>query len=105
MKDGFFVQYHHDPLIAEKEEVVSYKHFLADPNYHRLENGFIDQYVEEKYVDLMCIFDDIPYFNDFPKYHHYDDNYVLQTQANFIEQSVASLWDEETQFQQLEYCD
>ena len=51
----------------------------------------------------MCILDDIPSSEGFPKYDHYDDSYVLQTQANFREQSKASLWDEETQFQQPEY--
>ena len=33
------------------------------------------------------MFDDIPSFDDLPKYDHYDDSYVLQTQDNFTEQS------------------
>ena len=53
----------------------------------------------------MSMFDDIPSFDDFPKYDHYDDSYVLQTQTNFTEQSEASLWDEETQFQQIKDSD
>ena len=42
----------------------------------------------------MCMFDDIPSFNDLPDYDQYDDNYVLQTQTNFTEQSVDILEDE-----------
>ena len=51
----------------------------------------------------MCMFDEIPSFDDFPKYDHYNDIYVLQNQANFTNKSKASLWDEETQFQHQEY--
>ena len=37
------------------------------------------------------MFDEITYFNDFPKYDQYDDNYVLQIQTNFTEKSKANL--------------
>ena len=57
---------------------------------------------EEKSVDPLFIIDDIPSFEYLPKYDQYDDNYILQIQANFTEQSEASFWDEETQFQQPE---
>jgi len=51
--------------------------------------------VEEESIDLMCMFDDIPFSNDLPKYDRYHDNYVLQTQASFTKQSRTSLEDEE----------
>ena len=51
------------------------------------------------------MFDDIPSSNDFPEYDQYDENYVLQTQTKFTEQSVASLEDEKMHFQQMEYRD
>ena len=51
--------------------------------------------MEEKYPGLMCVFDDITSFDDFPKYDQYDDNYVLQIQTNFTEQSEASLGNKE----------
>ena len=68
-------------------------------------NQDISGLLEKKYVDIMCMIDDIPSFEDLPKYDQYDDNYVLQIQANFTEKSLASLWDEEVQFQQLKYSD
>ena len=85
MKEKKFVQNHHDKFISQKEEVDSHEQLLANSNYHRSENGFTDQYVEEQSTDLMCMFDDINSFDDFPKYDQYDDNYVLQIQTNFTE--------------------
>ena len=76
-----FCSNHHEEI----EEVDSHEKIPANSNYHRSENGFTDQYVEEESTDLMCMFDDIPSFNYLPKYDHYDDSYVLQTQANFID--------------------
>ena len=101
MKEEFFIQIHHEEI----EEVDSHEQIPLNSNYHRLENEFIDQYEEEESSDLMCMFDDIPSFDYLPKYDHYDDSYVLQTQANFTEKSEASLWYEETQFWQPEYSD
>lgn len=42
------------------------------------ENGFVDQLVEKKSADLMCMFDVIPYNDELPKYDQYDDNYVVE---------------------------
>lgn len=42
----------------------------------------------------MCTFDDIT-FDDLPKFDQYDDDYVLQTKANIVDQWTASLWEEE----------
>ena len=55
--------------------------------------------LEEKSVDLIFIIDDIPSFEYLPKYDQYDDNYVLQIQDNFTEQTLASLKDEILDFQ------
>jgi len=105
MKDKFFVQNHHGTFISQKEEVDSHEQIPANSNYHRSEDRFIEQYVEKQSADQMCMFDDITSFNDFPKYDQYDDNYVLQIQTNFTEQSEASLGNKEIQFQQLENDD
>ena len=47
----------------------------------------------------MFIIDDIPSSEDLPKYDQYDDNYVLQIQDNFTEQTLASMKDEILGFQ------
>lgn len=66
-------------------------------------NQDISGLLEKQSTDLMCIIDDIPSSEDLPKYHKYDDNYVLQIEANFTNKSLASLWEQEVQFQQLKY--
>ena len=45
------------------------------------ENGFVDQIKENKYVDIMCMFDDITYIDYLPKYDQYDDDYVVEIEA------------------------
>lgn len=66
-----------------QREIKNHEKIPAKSNYHRSEDRFIKQYVEEKAPGLMCMFDDIASFDDFPKYDQYDDNYVLQIQTNF----------------------
>jgi len=68
MQDNFFVQDHHDTFISQKEEVDSHEQILANSNYNSSENGFTDQYVEEDFTDLICMFYDIPHFNYLHKY-------------------------------------
>lgn len=91
MKFECFVQNHHDTFVSQKEDVDIHEQIPVNSNYHRSEDIFIEQYVEEQSSDLMCMFDDITYFDDLPKYDQYNDNYDLQIQTNFREQSKASL--------------
>ena len=89
----------HGSLIEEKN-VGDPKYFLSYPSCHRYDNDcLIYHLVEERYVDLTCMLDDILYMDDLPKFDQYDDDYVLQTKANLADQSVADLWEEEIQFQ------
>jgi len=67
------------------------------------ENGFVDQLVERKSVDPICMIDDILYFQDLPKYNQYDDDYVVEIDTHFSKQSTTCLWEEEFQLQQLKY--
>jgi len=88
----------HGSLI-EEEQVAAPKHFVSYPSCHRSDNDcFIDHCEEERAVDMMCMFDD-----DLPRFDQYDDDYVLQTEANLADKSAASLWEEKVHFQQLEY--
>ena len=92
-------------MIPQQEELENHEQIPTNSNYHRSEDRFIEKNLEEKYPDLMYMFDDITSFDDLPKYDQYDDNHVLQIQTNFTEQSEASLGNKEIQFQQLENSD
>ena len=104
MRDVFSIEENHDPLIAKKEKIVSPKNFPANPSYHRSENGFVDQSKEKKSDNIMCMIGEITYIDDLSNFDQYDDDYVLQTEANLVEKSTVGLW-EEVQFQQLENSD
>ena len=81
MRDLFSIEYHHDPLIPKKEEIASPKYFLTNPKHHRSKNGFVYQFEEKKYDNIMCMLGDITYIDDLPNFYQYDDDYVLQTEA------------------------
>jgi len=61
------------------------------------ENGFVDQPMEKKYANPMCMIDDIPYIDDLPKCDQYDDDYVIEIEANSSKKSTTCFWDEEVQ--------
>lgn len=52
----------------------------------------------------MCMIGEITYIDDLQNFDQYNDDYVLQTKANLVEQSTVGFW-EEVQFQQLENSD
>jgi hypothetical protein len=55
-----------------------------------------NQLVEEQSIDMMCMFDDISFMDDLPKYDQYDDDY---TKVNSSKQSTTYCWEEEDQLQ------
>jgi len=101
-RNDYDVQVH--GLLIEEEQVADPKHFVSYPSCQRSDNDcFIDHLGEERTVDMTCMLDDVFYTNDLPQFDQYDDNYVLQTEANIADKSAARLWAEEVHFQQLEY--
>jgi len=95
----------HGSLI-EEEQVADPKHFVSHPSCHSTHSDcFVDHLGEERTVDMTCMLDDMFYTDDLPQYDQYDDDYVLQTEANLADKSAARLWEEEVHFQQLEYND
>ena len=92
----------HGSLI-EEEQVVDPKHFVSYPSCHS--DCFIDHCEEERAVDMTCMLDDVLYTDDLLQFDQYDDDYVLQTEANLADESTASLCEEEVHFQHLEYSD
>ena len=54
---------------------------------------------------MTCMLDDVFYTDDLPQFDQYDDDYVLQTEVNLADKSIASLWEEKVHFQQFEYSD
>lgn len=88
----------HGSLIGE-EQVADPKHFVSYPSCHRSNNDyFIDHLGEERSIDLTCMLDDVFCTDDLPKHDQYDDDYVLQTEANLTDISLAILWKEEVHF-------
>lgn len=82
-------------LLIEEEQVAAPKHFLFDANCYRSDDDcFVDHLSEERTVDMTCMLDDVFYTDDLPQFDEYEDNYVLQTEANLADKSTASLWEE-----------
>ena len=103
-RNEYNVQAHRS--LIEHEQVADPKHFFSYPSCHRFDNYyFVDHLGEERFVDMTCMLDDVLYTDDFPQFDQYDDDYVLQTEANLVDESTASLCEEEVYFQQLEYSD
>jgi hypothetical protein len=111
-REQLVVQRHHVPLITEKERVIVPKHFVAHPWYHGLENNHFmysihntvkdetpSQLAEEQPTDMMCMFDDISYLDNLPKYDQYDDDYVAEIDVDCSKKSTACCWQEEDQLQ------
>lgn len=95
----------HGSLI-EEEQVANPKHFFSYPNCHRSNNDcHIDNLGEERSIDMTCMLDDVFYTDDLPQFDQYDDDYVLQMEANLVDKSTTSLWKEEVHFQQLKNSD
>lgn len=59
------------------------------------EDESIDQPMEDQSSDLMCMFDVIPYNDDLLKYDQYDDDYVVEIEANSTRQSTTCFWEED----------
>ena len=66
---------------------------------------FVDHLGEESIVDMTYMLDDMFYTDDLPRFDQYDDDYVLQTEANLAIKQAASFCEEDVHFQQLEYSD
>jgi hypothetical protein len=112
IKDELVVQRHHVPLISEKDTMTIPKHFSAHPGYHGLNNDsfmysihstVIDeapfQLVEEQPVDMMCMFDDIPYLDCPPKWYQYDDDHEAEIEIDCLEEPAACHWQGEDHLQ------
>ena len=91
-------------LSQKNKRFQALKFFLLIPTTIDKKIGFVDQFEEKQSDNLMCMIDDITYIDDLPNFDQYDDDYVLQTEANIVEQSKFGLW-EEVHFQQLENND
>ena len=62
-----------------KKKILAINTLILNPNYRISENKLIGQHMVEQPANLVCILDDIPSMKKLPKYHQYDDDYVLQT--------------------------
>jgi hypothetical protein len=112
IREKLDVQRHHVPLISEKERVIVPKHVAAQPWYQGLENDHFmysihdtvkdetpSQFAEGQPADMMCMFDDISFLDNLPKYDQYDDDYVAEIGVDCSKQSTTCCWEEEDQLQ------
>jgi hypothetical protein len=56
--------------------------------------------LKEKSADMMCMFDDLAYVDDFPGYDHQGDDYVVEFDDDCSEKPTLSSWEEEVQLPQ-----
>jgi hypothetical protein len=107
-KDEVAAQRHHVPMISEKEKVIVPKHFVVHPWYHGLDNDSFmysiqntvkdeatSQLAKEQPIDMMCMFDDIPYLDCPPKCDQYDDEHEAEIEVDYSKKSAACHWQEE----------
>ena len=76
-------------------------HSPANLVYHKSKSELVDQFKEEKTGNPICLIGEIIYVDDSPNFDQFDDDDVVQIEANLIEPSVVGLW-EEDQYHQLE---
>ena len=48
---------------------------------------------------MMCMFDDIPYLDDLPKFVQYDDDHEAQIDLDCSKKSTTYDWEEEDHLQ------
>jgi hypothetical protein len=53
-----------------------------------------NQMVTEKPPEMMCMFDDLSYVDDFPRYDHQGDDYVVEVDADCSKQPTLFSWEE-----------
>jgi len=112
MREKLVVQRNHVSLVAVQERVTIPRTFAAHPWYHKPENDYFmysihnlvkdetqTHLAEEQPVDMMCMFDDIYYLYNLPKYDKYDDDYVIEIDVNCSKKPVACFWEKDAQLQ------
>jgi len=96
---------HQGTSVLEKEKFDIHEQISTNSIYHKSDDRFIEQYVEEQSPDLLYESDSISSFSNLPKYDQYDDDYVPQIQINLTEESESILGKRKVQVQQLESSD
>jgi hypothetical protein len=105
-KEELVVQRPHVPLILEKTRINVPKHFLSHPWYSKPPNDYFmysihgiakdevqNQMVVEKSLEMMCIFDDISYIDDLPRYDDQDDDYMVDIETGCSKQPALTSWE------------
>jgi hypothetical protein len=84
----------------------------AHPWYHGLENDYVmysilntvkyetpTQVAKEQPIDMMCMFDDISYLDNIPKYDQYDYDYVVEIYVDCSKNPMTFFWEKKAQLQ------
>jgi hypothetical protein len=59
-----------------------------------------NQMVMEKSPEMICMFDDLAYVDEFPRYDHQGDDYVARFDVDCSEKPTLSSWEEEVPLSQ-----
>jgi len=102
------VQRSHVSLVLENKKLTDLKQFASHPWHPKTEEDYFmysihnmvkdeaqNQHVEEKLIDIMYMFDDIPYIDNSTKY----DKVIVEIDVDCSKQLVAHGWEEELQLQ------
>jgi hypothetical protein len=102
-KEEIFVQIPHVSLFTENKSIYVPKKFAAHPWYPKEENDYFmysihnkakdeaqNQMIVEKYPEIMCMFDDLAYVDDFLRHDHHNDDYVVEVEADCKQPSPFS---------------
>jgi hypothetical protein len=112
-KDEIVFQRPYVPLTLERTRINVPKNFSSQPQYPKPPKDFFmysihntakeevqNQVVVEKSLEMMCMFDDLPYIDDIPRYDLQNDDYMVEIEVDCSKKPVLSSWEEEAQLSQ-----
>jgi hypothetical protein len=112
-REELVVQKPYVPLMPERTKINVPKLFLIQPHYfdpsydyfmysiHDIAKDEVqNQMVIRKLPEMMFMFNDLAYVDDFPGYDHQGDDYVVEFDDEYSEKPTLSSWEEEVQLSQ-----
>jgi hypothetical protein len=109
-KDEIVFQKPHVPSTLERTRTNVPKDLASQPLYPKSLKDFFmysihntvkeevqNQVVVEKYSEMMCMFDDLPYIDNLLRYDLQNGEYMVDIKDDFSKKPVLSSWEEKAQ--------